>query len=115
MGIYGCEVHPPTMTNSADDVVGYPTDAAVKLAYALLSGRTTPKVTKAVAIDGWMYLTVNQDVEIVFRAGAYSRLKNASDEQLNKVTLEIKGKALHWEEFDEDIRVEDIVLGYKPL
>jgi hypothetical protein len=38
-------------------------------------------------------------------------LKHATDEQLRKVTLELNGYALRWEELDEDITVPGIAAG----
>ncbi len=46
-----------------------------------------------------------------FPAGRFKRLRDASAEQLSKVTLELNGFALRWEELDEDITVPGIVAG----
>lgn len=46
-----------------------------------------------------------------FPASRFRRLKEASDEQLRSVTLELDGYALRWEEIDEDITVPGIVAG----
>ncbi len=46
-----------------------------------------------------------------FPAGRFQRLREASDEQLRKVTLELDGYALRWEELDEDITVPGVVAG----
>jgi len=43
---------------------------------------------------------------IGFPADRYKILKNASEEQLSKVTLELNGAALRWEELDEDLTVQ---------
>lgn len=46
-----------------------------------------------------------------FPANRFTRLKNASDEQLRELTLELDGHALRWENLDEDITVPGIVAG----
>ena len=46
-----------------------------------------------------------------FPANRFTRLKNASDKQLQEVTLELNGYALRWENLDEDITVPGIVAG----
>jgi hypothetical protein len=48
---------------------------------------------------------------IGFPAGRFSRLRDATPEQLKKVSLELDGFALRWEELDEDITVPGIVAG----
>jgi len=44
----------------------------------------------------------------------FPRLRNASDRDLAKVRVEARGKALRWEELDEDLLVEGIVAGRFP-
>jgi hypothetical protein len=46
-----------------------------------------------------------------FPANRFSRLKAATDDQLQSVQLELQGYALRWEEIDEDITVPGIVAG----
>jgi hypothetical protein len=46
-----------------------------------------------------------------FPASRFERLKNATDEQLRAVRLELDGYALRWEEIDEDITVPGVVAG----
>ncbi len=46
-----------------------------------------------------------------FPAARFRRLRDASDEELRKVSLEIGGAALRWEEIDEDITVRGVVSG----
>jgi hypothetical protein len=46
-----------------------------------------------------------------FPASRFSRLRNASDEALKKVRVEVDGYALRWEELDEDITVPGVVAG----
>jgi hypothetical protein len=63
-------------------------------------------------VDGRMVFLELTDGRVVgFPAGRFTRLKNATAEQLVKVSLELDGFALRWEELDEDITVPGIVAG----
>jgi hypothetical protein len=46
-----------------------------------------------------------------FPAARFRRLRDASDEDLRKVSIELGGAALRWEEVDEDITVRGVVAG----
>jgi hypothetical protein len=46
-----------------------------------------------------------------FPADRFRILSSATEEQLQKVHLELKGFALRWEELDEDITVPGVVAG----
>jgi hypothetical protein len=46
-----------------------------------------------------------------FPADRFKLLRGATDEQLQKVSLELDGFALRWEELDEDITVPGVVAG----
>ena len=46
-----------------------------------------------------------------FPANRFQRLKEATDNQLQKVEIKLNGYALRWEEIDEDIIVPGIVAG----
>jgi hypothetical protein len=48
---------------------------------------------------------------IGFPADRFRILNAASEEELKKVTVEVNGFALRWEELDEDLTVEGIVAG----
>jgi hypothetical protein len=62
--------------------------------------------------EGRMVFLELSDGRIVgFPANRFRRLKDATDEQLKKVTLELNGYALRWEEVDEDITVPGVVAG----
>jgi hypothetical protein len=52
---------------------------------------------------------------IGFPAQRFSRLKDATEDQLKNVSLRLDGYALRWEELDEDITVPGIVAGYFEL
>lgn len=67
-------------------------------------------------IEGRMVFVELSDGRIVgFPAARFERLKAASDEMLQKVTVELDGYALRWEELDEDITVPGIVAGHFQL
>ena len=44
-----------------------------------------------------------------FPADRFKLLRSATDEQLQKVTLELDGFALRWEDLDEDISIEALL------
>ncbi len=48
---------------------------------------------------------------IAFPADRYVLLRDATDEQLREVTLEVNGYALRWENLDEDLTVPGVVAG----
>jgi hypothetical protein len=50
-----------------------------------------------------------------FPADRFKRLRGASDAQLRRVTLELAGTALRWEELDEDLTVRGVVAGQSEL
>ncbi len=52
---------------------------------------------------------------VSFPAMKYSRLADAPQELLEKVKLRVQGRALRWEELDEDIWIEDVVMGRFPV
>ena len=63
-------------------------------------------------VEGRMVFLELTDGRIVgFPANRFRRLKDASDEQLGEVSLELDGYALRWEEIDEDITVPGVVAG----
>jgi hypothetical protein len=69
-----------------------------------------------VAISTWVenriiYVELTDGRIIGFPAHRFRLLKNASDEQLQKVEIRLNGYALRWEELDEDLTVKGIVLG----
>ncbi len=82
---------------------------------------TTANVaTEPAALRAWvdrrMVFVELSDGRIVgFPAGRFQRLKDASDEMLQKVIVELDGYALRWEELDEDITVPGVVAGHFQL
>ena len=63
-------------------------------------------------VEGRMVFLELTDGRVVgFPANRFTRLRDASTEQLQQVTLELNGYALRWENLDEDITVPGIVAG----
>ena len=74
-------------------------------------GATEPAALR-VWVEGRMVFLELTDGRIVgFPASRFRRLRDASAEQLHRVTLELNGCALRWEELDEDITVPGVVAG----
>ena len=72
--------------------------------------------TEPAAVRVWVdrrmvFLELSDGRIVGFPANRFTRLKNASDEQLQELTLELDGYALRWENLDEDITVPGIVAG----
>ena len=75
-----------------------------------------PNLPRFAWVEGRMVFLELSDGRIVgFPASRFQRLKTASDEMLRKVTLELDGYALRWEELDEDITVPGVVAGHFQL
>ena len=61
--------------------------------------------------DRIVYIKLSDFRIIGFPADRFLILKSASDEELNEVKLRLNGKALRWENLDEDITVKGILQG----
>jgi len=77
---------------------------------------TTPVENEPCALRAWaegrmIYLELTDGRIVGFPADRFRILKEASEEELKKVTVEVNGYALRWEELDEDITVEGVVAG----
>lgn len=75
---------------------------------------------ESVAIRVWteartIYLELHDGRIIGFPADRFRILAAATEVQLAKVSLELDGYALRWEELDEDITVPGIVAGHFQL
>ena len=73
-------------------------------------------VSEPIAINAWsekrmIYIQLTDGRLVGFPSARFKLLKDASDEQLSKVTVRLNGYALRWEELDEDITVLGIILG----
>ena len=62
-----------------------------------------------------VFLELTDGRVVGFPANRFRRLKEASEELLRKVTVELDGYALRWEELDEDITVPGVVAGHFQL
>jgi hypothetical protein len=76
--------------------------------------------TEPAAIRVWVekrtvYLELVDGRILGFPADRFRILSSASDDELQKVCLELNGFALRWEALDEDITVPGVVAGYFQL
>lgn len=58
-----------------------------------------------------IYFELTDGRVLGFPAARFTRLKDATDDDLAKVHLELNGYALRWDALDEDITVPGIVAG----
>ncbi len=58
-----------------------------------------------------VFLELTDGRQIGFPADRYKILSKASDEALHEVQLRLHGRALRWENLDEDLTVQGIVEG----
>ena len=70
-----------------------------------------------VAIRAWsenrcIFIELHDDRVISFPAHKFTRLANASQEQLSAVRIRAQGSALRWDDIDEDISVDGILRGF---
>lgn len=61
--------------------------------------------------DRIVYIELSDFRIIGYPADRFKILKSASDKELNEVKLRLNGKALRWENLDEDITVKGILQG----
>jgi hypothetical protein len=71
----------------------------------------TPRAVRAWASGRKVWIELEDGRELGFPAEKFPRLRNAPDELLAQVRVEARGKALRWEELDEDISVAGILAG----
>ena len=84
------------------------------------SAATIELSTEALALRVWVegrnvFFELHDGRIFGFPARRYRRLGNASDENLQKVKIELGGAALRWEEIDEDLTVRGVVAGHFEL
>jgi hypothetical protein len=72
---------------------------------------TEPCALRAWAEERMIFIELTDGRIIGFPADRFKILKDASEEELKKMTVEVNGFALRWEELDEDLTVEGIVAG----
>lgn len=83
----------------------------MSITLAKISMVTEPAALRAWADGRLIYLELTDGRIIAFPAARFQRLKAATDEQLKRVTVEVNGYALRWEELDEDLTVPGVVAG----
>lgn len=72
---------------------------------------SVPRAIRAWARERKIWLELEDGREVGFPAEKFPRLRNAPDELLAQVRVEARGKALRWEELDEDISVVGVLAG----
>ena len=70
-----------------------------------------PTAIRAWAEGRTIFIELTDGCLIGFPANRFRMLKNATDDQLQEVTLRVNGSALRWEALDEDITVPGVVAG----
>jgi hypothetical protein len=58
-----------------------------------------------------VFLELTDGRIVGFPASRFQRLRDATVDQLARVTIELDGFALRWEELDEDLTVPGVVAG----
>lgn len=76
---------------------------------SLLEQRVT--ATKAWFENGWIYIHLEDDLEIRFPVEKNRRLRSAPTSALQKIELICGGAGLHWPDLDEDLSVQGILEG----
>jgi autonomous glycyl radical cofactor GrcA len=63
-------------------------------------------------VDGrTVFVELTDGRQLGFPADRFDRLSQATDEQLQQVTLRLNGYALRWDNLDEDITIRGVVAG----
>jgi hypothetical protein len=70
-----------------------------------------PRAVRAWGAGRKIWFALEDEREIGFPADRFPRLRNAPDELLAQVRIEARGRALRWEELDEDISIAGILAG----
>jgi len=65
--------------------------------------------------DRTVFLELHDGRIFGFPATRFRLLRDASDEHLKRVSIELAGTALRWEELDEDLTVRGVVAGHFQL
>jgi len=77
------------------------------------------ELTSSIAVRSWVedgrvWLELSDQRLISFPVSKYRRLAGAPEKLVKKVELRVQGRALRWEELDEDIWVKDAIAGRFP-
>ena len=76
-----------------------------------ITAEIEPAALRAWVEKRMIYMELTDGRIIGFPADRFRVLRQASDEQLQDVRLEVDGHALRWEEIDEDLTVAGVVAG----
>lgn len=76
--------------------------------------RNEVRAMRAWCERGMVWIELADGRQIGVPADKFPRLRKASEQDLAKVRVEARGKALRWEELDEDLLVEGVVAGRFP-
>jgi len=81
-----------------------------------LSTSHSASATEARAVRVWVdgrtvWIALEDGRTVGFPAEKFRLLRDATQEALAKVKIEQRGKALRWDELDEDLTVEGILAG----
>jgi len=73
-------------------------------------------IAEPIAVAAWsearkIFIELADGRVVSFPANRFVILKNATDEQLQAVSIRLNGYALRWEDLDEDITVRGIIAG----
>jgi hypothetical protein len=82
----------------------------------MISTATSELGTAVLALRAWVegrsiFLELHDGRIFGFPASRFRRLRDASDDDLRKVKVELDGAALRWDEIDEDLTVRGVVAG----
>lgn len=69
------------------------------------------RATRAWVEDGWVWLHLEDGLEIRFPIAKNRRLRNAAPAQLKNIELICDGTGIHWPDLDEDLSVNGILEG----
>jgi len=72
------------------------------------------RATRAWCEGGMVWIELADGRQVGVPTMKFPRLRNATQQDLAKVRIEARGKALRWEELDEDLLVEGLVGGRFP-
>ena len=79
------------------------------------SGSSAPaglaRAVNAWYADGFIWVELADGRRVGFPPEKFPRLRAAAPADLSKVRVEARGKALRWEELDEDLSVDGILVG----
>jgi len=79
------------------------------------AANSEPIAVRAWVEDRRVFIELSDERIIAFPASRFRRLKDAPEQLLAKVRIEVNGYALRWDELDEDITVPGIVAGHFEL